>query len=93
MLLVGLFAWIVMPLASTSWLTETTCWFWGSWNGGYGLFAPGGVPRAGFGGLEPTTVGFCGTLLMMGAAPTGVVPVGGMPRMPWRVLATSSGSA
>src|SRR5437773_11869506 len=93
MLLVGLCAWMVMPLASTSWLTETTCWFGEGWKGGYGLFGSGRRPRAGFGGPEPTTVGFCGTLWMIGADETGMVPEGGMPRMPWSVLATSSGSA
>ena len=93
MLLVGLCAWIVMPLARTSWLTDTTCWFGEGWMGGYGLLGSGSRPRAGFGGLDPTTVGFCGTLWMMGVDDTGTLPEGGMPKMPWRVLATSSGSA
>src|SRR5262244_3696964 len=94
MLLVGLCAWIVMPLASTSWLTETTVAGCAMGTGGYGAFASGSRPSAGFGGptLDPTTVGFCGTL-RIGAEEIGTVPEGGMPRMPWRVLATSSGSA
>src|SRR6266478_3402760 len=36
MLLVGLYAWIVMPLASTSWLAETTAWPGAAMYGGIG---------------------------------------------------------
>src|SRR6266511_2975781 len=94
MLLVGLYAWMVMPLASTSWLTDTTCWPHGVWTaGGYGIPGSGSLPRAGLGGDSPTTVGFIGTLLIIGVPATGTLPEGGMPRMPWSVLATTSGSA
>src|SRR5882724_6461445 len=96
MLLVGLYAWIVMPLASTSWLAETTAWPGAAMYGGIGALKGIGL-NSGFGGpmsrgSDPTTVGFWGMALTIGICAMGA-PAGGMPRMPWRVLATSSGSA
>ncbi|PYM70746.1 MAG: hypothetical protein DME10_18850 [Candidatus Rokuibacteriota bacterium] len=83
-LLVGLCAWMVMPLASTSWLTDTTCVACPGRKGGYGLLGSGRRPRAGFGGPPPdgTTVGCCGMLWMIGMGDTGAEPDGGMPRIP-----------
>src|SRR5216683_2055477 len=93
-LLVGLCAWMVMPLASTSWLAEMTCWPGAAMYGGTGALTSGNGLNSGLGGrpLDGTVVGFWGMALMIGICWMGA-PAGGMPRMPWSVLATSSGSA
>ena len=96
MVFVGLWERIVMPLASTSWLTDTTgrspaCPACGPnicENGCSPIYGWPPVPgaAAGVGPLGST----CGT---SGCDGTGAVPSGGMPSMPWSVRATSSGSA
>ena len=92
MLFVALLALTVMPLASTSWLTDCTG---GCTGGGNGELICGSRPNSGLSGApvpDGTTLGLAGTPGTSGVAGT-CTPSGGIPRMPCRVRATSTGSA
>ncbi len=66
---------MVMPLASTSWLMDTTGA--GGGPGPYRAENGGWLGSARFGGVLPITAGTLGMV-----PDTGWVPSGGMPRMP-----------
>src|SRR5258708_28518902 len=93
MLFVALLALTVMPLASTSWLIETTGCVAGPYGGGYGALGGGSWPRAGFGGppIPRTTPGTRGAGAVMGGR-TARTPSGARSGTACRVIGPSAPS-